>query len=325
MSQFHLFPEGLKARDYERGRPRGPPPLAFLPAREEKNEALAEKKSVKIKVSDTLTETVTEFDSGPPEAYIRNIDIYEGLKRRMGLVADWSALTEVQKGLDEDLSLHLLEKPTPDEENQAVAGTPPPQQGSPERSGGEANSNNAGSAASGGSTTTVITKLQAWESKKTELENQIDTGKVTLAWYLTKAFDTFERLLSEPARDRWQTIVVKITARKPWTDEKGVVHKDKEMGQSWLSLRLCQREFLLEVFQKDAAEKQRNYIQHQLKKPGEMCLRNWVARLRYLARAIRYLPCLADSKEAPPRIKRNNRELTEYKLCSVIMQAIKQK
>ena len=97
------------------------------------------------------------------------------------------------------------------------------------------------------------------------------------------------------------------------------------MGQSWLSLRLCQREFLLEVFQKDAAEKQRDYIQYQLKKPSEMSLRNWVARLRYLARAIRYLPCLADSKETPPGIKRNNRELTEYELCSVIMQAIKKK
>ena len=78
---------------------------------------MAEKKSVKIKVSDTLTETVTEFDSGPPEAYIRNIDIYEGLKRRMGLVADWTELTDVQKGLDTDLNLHLLEKPTPEEEN----------------------------------------------------------------------------------------------------------------------------------------------------------------------------------------------------------------
>ena len=145
----------------------------------------------------------------------------------------------------------------------------------------------------------MITKLQAWESRKTELENQINNGKVTLAWYLAKAFDTFERLLSEPARDRWQTIVVKITARKPWTDEKGVVHAN-EMGQSWLSLRLCQREFLLEVFQKDAAEKQRDYIMYQLKKPAEMSLRNWVARLRYLARAIRYLPCLADSKDALP-------------------------
>ena len=34
------------------------------------------------------------------------------------------------------------------------------------------------------------------------------------------------------------------------------------MGQSWLSLRLCKREFLLEVFQKDAAKEQRDYIQY---------------------------------------------------------------
>ena len=101
--------------------------MAFLPVREDKIEAVTEKKLVKIKVSDTLTETVTEFDSGPPEAYIRNIDTYEGLKRRMGLVADWTELTNIQKGLDTDLNLHLLTKPTPDEENQAAAGSLPPQ------------------------------------------------------------------------------------------------------------------------------------------------------------------------------------------------------
>ena len=104
-----------------------------------------------------------------------------------------------------------------------------------------------------------------------------------------------------------------------------MVHEDTEIGQTWLSLRLCQREFLLEVFQKDAAEKQRDYIQYQLKKPSEMSLRNWVARLRYLSRAIKYLPCLADSEDAPPGMERNNRDLTEYELCGVIMRAIKQK
>ena len=91
--------------------------MAFLPVREDKIEAVTEKKLVKIKVSDTLTETVTEFDSGPPEAYIRNIDTYEGLKRRMGLVTDWTELSNIQKGLDEELNLHLLTKPSPEEEN----------------------------------------------------------------------------------------------------------------------------------------------------------------------------------------------------------------
>ena len=79
------------------------------------------------------------------------------------------------------------------------------------------------------------------------------------------------------------------------------------------------------MFQKDAVEKQRNYIQYQLKKPSEMSLRNWVAHLRYLSRAVKYLPCLADNEDVPPSIKQNNRDLTEYEICSIIMRAIKQK
>ena len=324
MSQFQLFPEGLKDRDYERGRPRGPPPLAFLPAKEEKNEAAIDKKMVKIKISDTLTESVTEFDSGTPEGYIRLIDTYHGLARRMGLQDSWDARLNIQKGHETDLTLHDLNKPAPEEENEPAVVPPPPPPRAPEETGADATSNVAGSAASGGSTTPVESRLQAWESKRQHHANIVKFDDDMLASYLRTAFETFERLLSEPARDRWASITLKVTTQKNWTDDKGDAHAE-ERGQTWLSLRLCQREFLLEIFQKDAAERQRDYLLYQLKKPGKQSLRNWVARLRYLSRAIKYLPCLADSEDAPPGIERTNRELTEYELCSVIMRAIKQK
>ena len=324
MSQFHLFPEGLKDRDYERGRPRGPPPLAFLPAKEGKNEAAIEKKMVKIKINDTLTESVNEFNSGTPEAYIRLIDTYEGLKRRMGLQDSWDARLNIQKGHDSDLQLHELSKPTPEEENEPAVVPPPPPARAPEETGAAVNSTAAGSATAGDSTTPVETRLQVWEAKRQHYANIVKFDDDMLASYLRQAFETFERLLSEPARDRWASITLKVTTQKNWTDDKGDAHAEAR-GQTWLSLRLCQREFLLEVFQKDAAEKQRDYLLYQLKKPGRQSLRNWVARLRYLSRAIKYLPCLADSDDTPPDIERTNRELTEYELCSVIMRAIKQK
>ena len=88
------------------------------------------------------------------------------------------------------------------------------------------------------------------------------------------------------------------------------------------NLQKCQREFLLDVFQQDAAENQREYLQHCLKLPREMYLRAWVTRIRYLSRMARYLPCLADMEDAPAGIERANRELSEIELCQLIMRAI---
>ena len=88
------------------------------------------------------------------------------------------------------------------------------------------------------------------------------------------------------------------------------------------NLAKCQREFLLDCFQQDAAENQREYLQHCLKMPWEMYLRAWVTRIRHLSRMVRYLPCLADMEDAPAGIERANRELSKIELFQLIMRAI---
>ena len=72
MSQSHLIPKGLKNWDVEWGRPRQPPPLSFIPKK--RDEVTRTLTTVKVKISDSLTETVTAFAGTDPEAYIELMD-----------------------------------------------------------------------------------------------------------------------------------------------------------------------------------------------------------------------------------------------------------
>ena len=78
---------------------------------------------------------------------------------------------------------------------------------------------------------------------------------------------------------------------------------------------------MLEVFKKDAAEKEQEYIVYNLKCTYLMNLWLWVQRVRYLLKVVKYLPCLADHKEAPKGIGRIDKPLAEVELCGLILRA----
>ena len=65
------------------------------------------------------------------------------------------------------------------------------------------------------------------------------------------------------------------------------------------NLSKCIREFMLDVFKQDAAEKEREYLQLYLRLPWEMSLRALVNRIRDLSNKVKYLPCLAEAEGAP--------------------------
>ena len=56
----------------------------------------------------------------------------------------------------------------------------------------------------------------------------------------------------------------------------------------------------------------------------QITLRAWVTRIEHLSRICAYLPCLADSAEAPEGLERASRPLSSQELCSLILRAIPQ-
>ena len=131
-------------------------------------------------------------------------------------------------------------------------------------------------------------------------------------------FSVFESILGQAASGRWDRIVAKICVRGSTTNETS------SDGRSVSRFRFCQRELMLEVFSQDTAEKQRKYLLFHLKMNWQITLRVWVTRVKHLSRICAYLPCLADSAEAPEGLERASRPLSLQELCGLIMRAIPQ-
>ena len=56
----------------------------------------------------------------------------------------------------------------------------------------------------------------------------------------------------------------------------------------------------------------------------QIALRTWVAQIEHLLRICAYLPCLADSAEAPEGLERASKPMSLQELCGLIMRAIPQ-
>ena len=88
-------------------------------------------------------------------------------------------------------------------------------------------------------------------------------------------------MLGEASRVEWARIVDTQVGVIPWTDLQGNVH-DEKREYSVQSFMDCVKFHLLSVFSHDAAEHQKYYISHYLKKPSKIPLRNFSDRIEQL-------------------------------------------
>jgi hypothetical protein len=109
-------------------------------------------------------------------------------------------------------------------------------------------------------------------------------------------FGFYETMLGEGPRVRWARIVDSQIGVMPWTDLQGVVN-NVEREYSAQSFRDCVKFHLLTVFSTDAAEHQKYYISHCLKKPRKISWRFFCNRIEQLNSYIPYLPGLINSPQ----------------------------
>jgi hypothetical protein len=109
-------------------------------------------------------------------------------------------------------------------------------------------------------------------------------------------FGFYETMLGESPRVRWARIVETQIGVMPWTNLQGVVSNVKREFSAE-SFRYCVKFHLLTVFSTDAAEHQKYYISHSLKKPRKIPWRFFCDRIEQLNSYIPYLPGLIDSPQ----------------------------
>ena len=94
-----------------------------------------------------------------------------------------------------------------------------------------------------------LTILQAWEAKKVSLKASLDKAREKRGKAIQKVFDQFENLLGHKARARWSGLIVRTCVKDHPATEPA---PPPELSMK--NLAKCQREFLLDCFQQDAAE-----------------------------------------------------------------------
>ena len=85
-------------------------------------------------------------------------------------------------------------------------------------------------------------------------------------------------VLGEVPKTKWQAIVHDTCQQGGWADDCDTLH-DEPRGLSFDTLRLCQQKWLGTILKKDAAEKQRAYLQYYVFRPLRVSLRDHEARL----------------------------------------------
>jgi hypothetical protein len=102
-------------------------------------------------------------------------------------------------------------------------------------------------------------------------------------------FSIYEMLLGDSAQVKWSQIVETQVVATPWTDLKGNL-QNPARKHSVESFRDCVKFHLLSVFSHNAAEQQKYYIIHNIRKTRKIPIRNFADRIEKLNSYILLLP-----------------------------------
>ena len=110
---------------------------------------------------------------------------------------------------------------------------------------------------------------------------------------IKKALNPIDMLLYETQYVLWDQVIVKICHTTGWKDEKGE-EQDEPWCQTWVTLQLCQNEYLLNVFKKDVAEQMRIYLTFHVKKLTRILVCVFMQRLEQMNTRLPALPSLPE-------------------------------
>ena len=159
-----------------------------------------------------------------------------------------------------------------------------------------------------------------WNEEYATLIAKRDQARKDLLEAREKPFSVADSLLDESHRATFASIVARVCETPKKADDGTVIAKAP--GKNMTTFRRCIREFMLTVMPADAAENQKNYMIHHLKKSHKMTVRATIARLQTLNSYLPHLPCLADSEDAAPNTVREDYMFSDATLCSIIMRMI---
>ena len=203
------------------------------------------------------------------ESYVELMDSFTGIYRKINLKGSYQ---EALRRLEDTVlveSFHTESRPSDDE-----AGTPKPPEptttGTPQITPTKEKGSEAGTTGATGATDNANpnqqsgtgassqagkggrhvspTMMEEWVLKGQSLKAVTLCAKKETSDALKKIFEIFESLLSRPAQEHWEELLVEAEENDETSLAVGNTHK------SWDMFWLCQQKFLLQIFKQDTAE-----------------------------------------------------------------------
>ncbi len=281
MSMLKTVPEGLKARECERIKLREPPPVPYVPVKDEVQDEVARMHSMEIKTTlekDTMLNFAVWQENGTREAFLMHMTAMLDAIKKCGHLDNYKKATEQDEKAKESVEtaragLLLLqesvrkaskEKKKTKEGKKVAPAKAPVKAPEPVSAAKEVE---IAPAAKDDMKASFSSDLE-----KAKQAQRIAKGAMTIA--ASKMFSFYSNLLSPESKYEWNKIGSKQMESDPHVNLQG----DTLEGPRGMSHQLfhdCVMFHLLTAFPIKAAEQEKYYITNVLKKPQHVNVRQF--------------------------------------------------
>ncbi len=325
MSMLKTVPDGLKARECERIKLREPPPVPYMPMKDEVQDEVARMHSVEIKTTlekDTTLNFSVWQENGTHEAFLMHVTaVIDAIKKR-GHFEDYKkaawkykeakeAIESARAGpslLEESVRKANKEKKKTKDKTKEGKNVAPVKATKPKSAAKEAK---VAPAADDQMKSSFSSDLE-----KAKHSQRIAKGAMTVA--TSKMFLFYLNLLSPENKYKWNKIISEQTESNPYINLQG----DTLEGPRGMSCQLfynCVMFLLPTAFPINAAEQEKYYITNVLKKPQRLNVRQFVRRVEQLNAYIPQMPCFYYSPHANASTKPKNYLFPEAELGAHVL------
>jgi hypothetical protein len=318
MSMLKSVPKGLKPHICKQIKLREPPPVPYVPLKDEVQDEVARMQSLEIKTTiknDTTLNFAVWQENRTREAFLMHVTtVIDAIKKR-GHLDDYkkvaNAYKKAKKAVESaraGLALlketgesmrKLSKKKTKEGEKEASAKAPDPKAPAkaPEQKS-DAKEAKVAPAAYDNMKASFLSDLEkAKQAQKTA------KGVMTAA--ASKMFFFYLNLFSPESKYMWNKIVSEQTESNSYVNLQGDT-LEGQRGMPHKSFHNCMMFHLLTVFPINAAEQEKYYISNVLKKPQHVNVRQFVRRVEQLNAYITQMPCFYYSLHANASTKPEN-------------------
>jgi hypothetical protein len=321
MSMLKMVPDGLKARECKRIKLCEPPPVPYVPVKDEVQDEVARMRSMEIKTTlekDTTLNFAVWQENRTREAFLMYVTaVLDAIKKRGHLDDYEKAMWQFEKSKEavETTRAGLLllqesvrksskeKKKTKEGKKVAPAKAPEPVSAAKEAKVAPAANDDMKASFS----SDLENAKQSQRSAK---------GAMTVA--ASKMFLFYLNLLSPESKYAWNKIVIEQTEGDPYVNLQG----DTLEGPRGMLRQLfhdCMTFHLLTAFPINAAEQEKYYITNVLKKPQHVNVRQFVRQVEQLNAYIIQMPCFYYSPNANASTKPENVLFPEAELGAHVL------